>query len=193
VKTRYALAFAFVLSAVVPASSQTEAGVTVYGAFSSQPNGIAIACVLNCPIGADHVNAGVGIEGLISHSFANLHLASLSIELPVLAIPDRGTNSPGASFSTLAVTPDLRLNIVPHAPITPFLSAGGGIVHFSGNTPSATKGAVAFGGGVDMKTAVPLLNVRIAVKDLVTPWPSILPKSGVMNNVLVGGGVVLRF
>jgi hypothetical protein len=33
----------------------------------------------------------------------------------------------------------------------------------------------------------------VEVKDLLTPWPGLFPKSGVMNNVVAGGGVIFRF
>ena len=172
----------------------------VSGVVSSQPEGIFtinVTCPINgCPPGigiADHVNAGVGYEGFLAHRIAGFHAASLSIELPVLGIPNRGTNISNVSFSTVAVTPALRLSFAPKSSISPYISAGGGIVHFGGDASSVTHGAGRFGGGLDFKTPVPHLGVRFEVKDLITPWPSVFPKSGVMNNVLFGGGVLLKF
>jgi hypothetical protein len=176
----------------LPAFSQTEAGVVVHGVFSSQPSFVAITCVIPCPVTATHVNNGVAIEGFVSRSIVNVHVASLSLELPLVDIPNRGTNL-NASFSTFALTPGVRLSFLPHSGVSPFLSAGGGFAHFSGDMPSATKGAVLTGGGIDFKTRVPLIGIRVEAKDLLTPWPSLVRGSGVMNNVLVGGGLVLRF
>jgi hypothetical protein len=181
------------------AFAQTEAGFMVNGVVSSQPQGIAIAItcpVTGCPAGfplATHANAGVGYEGFLAHRLVGFHAASLSVELPVLGIPNRGTNLSNLSFSTVAVTPGLRLSFVPHQSVSPFLSAGGGIVHFSGDTSSVTHGAARFGGGIDFKTPLPHLGARIDLKDLITPWPSLFPKSGVMQNFVFGGGVVFKF
>jgi len=181
------------------ALAQTETGFVVHGLFSGQPNQsgfISLICpVTGCPQPsptADHVNAGVSFEGFVARRIVNAHLASLSIELPVLAMPNRGTNL-ASSFTTVAVTPGLRANFLPGKGVSPFLSAGGGIVHFSGDTPSATHGAGLFGGGFDFKTPLPHLGVRFEVKDLITPWPGLFLKSGVMNNVVAGGGVVFKF
>jgi hypothetical protein len=190
------------LVAPLPIFAQTEAGFMVSGVVSSQPDGIAIIAVTcpvtGCPPGvanpiATHVNAGAAYEGFLAHRVVGFRAASLSVELPVLGIPNRGTNLNNVSFSTVAVTPGLRLSFVPHQSVSPFLSAGGGIVHFSGDTSSVTHGAARFGGGIDFKTPLPHLGARFEVKDLITPWPSLFPKSGVMQNLLFGGGVVFKF
>jgi len=190
------------LIAPLAAFAQTEAGFTVNGVVSSQPNGIAVIAVTcpvtGCPPGstnpiATHVNAGAAYEGFLAHRLVGFEVASLSVELPVLGIPNRGTNLSNASFSTVAVTPGLRVSFVPKASISPYLSAGGGIVQFSGDTSSVTHGAARFGGGLDFKTPLPHLRVRVDLKDLITPWPSLFPKSGVMQNFLFGGGVVFKF
>jgi hypothetical protein len=201
-KITRAVLLAFLLATPLTAFAQTEVGFMVNGVVSSQPEGIsriAIVCpVTGCPGNpsgpiADHVNTGVSYEGFLAHRLVGFHAASLSIELPVLGIANRGTDLSNVSFSTVAVTPDLRLSFAPKASISPYISAGGGIVHFSGDASSVTHGAGRFGGGLDFKTPVPRLGVRFEVKDLITPWPSVFPKSGVMNNVLFGGGVVLKF
>lgn len=180
----------------LPALAQNEAGFVAHGLFSTQPNGVAIG--VTCPIfgcpspTATHVNAGVSFEGFVARRLVNAHVASLAVELPVLVMPNRGTNL-ASTFSTVAVTPGVRVNFLPGQGASPFLSAGGGVVHFSGDTPSATHGAGLVGGGFDFKTPLPHLGARVEVKDLLTPWPGLLPKSGVMNNVVAGAGVVLKF
>jgi hypothetical protein len=187
------------LVAPLAALAQTETGFMVSGVVSSRPGDIAIAVtcpVPDCPPGrpiATHVNVGVAYEGFLAHRVANFQAVSLSVELPVLGIPSRGTNFGNVSFSTVAVTPGLRLNFAPQASISPYLSAGGGIAHFSGDANSATHGAARFGGGVDFKTPFPHIGGRIELKDLITPWPSLFPKSGVMQNFVFGGGVVFKF
>jgi hypothetical protein len=180
----------------LPALAQNEAGLVVHGLFSTQPNGVAIA--VTCPIfgcpspRASHVNPGVSFEGFVARRLVNAHLASLAVELPVLAMPNRGTNLTN-TFSTVAVTPGVRANFLPSQGASLFLSAGGGVVHFGGDAPSATHGAGLVGGGFDFKTPLPHLGARVEVKDLLTPWPGLFPKSGVMNNVVAGAGVVFKF
>jgi hypothetical protein len=64
------------------------------------------------------------------------------------------------------------------------------------------KGALQFGGGVDIKTGIPLLGFRAEVRDFVTDQPDFgivsiqtvgSPSLGRRHNVLAGGGIVLRF
>jgi hypothetical protein len=192
---------AFLLAAPLAAFAQTEAGFVVSGVVSSQPDNIAIIAVTcpvtGCPPGtspiASHVNAGAAYEGFLAHRLVGLHVASLSVELPVLGIPNRGTNLSNRSFSTVAVTPGLRLSFVPKGSISPYLSVGGGVTHFSGDASSVTHGAARFGGGIDFKTRMPHVGGRVELKDLITAWPSVFPKSGVMQNFLFGGGVVFKF
>jgi hypothetical protein len=71
------------------------------------------------------------------------------------------------------------------------------LVDFPG---TVNKGALQYGGGLDFKTGLPLLGFRAEVRDFVTTDPSSLlgpnftPQSGLHHhNLLVGGGVVLRF
>jgi hypothetical protein len=195
----WAVLAVIMLVAPLAALAQTETGFMVSGVVSSQPGGTAIAVtcpVTGCPPGlplATHVSTGVAYEGFLAHRVASFQAVSLSVELPVLGIPNRGSNLNNASFSTVAVTPGLRLSFAPKASISPYLSAGGGIAHFSGDTSSATHGAARFGGGLDFKTPLPHIGGRIELKDLITPWPSLFPKSGVMQNFVFGGGVVFKF
>lgn len=201
-RINWAVLSPILLAAPLAVRAQTETGFMVSGVVSSQPDGIAVIAVTcpvqGCPPGstngiATHANAGAAYEGFLAQRLVGFHAASLSVELPVLGIPNRGTNLNNISFSTVAVTPGLRLSFVPKASISPYLSAGGGIVHFSGDASSVTHGAARFGGGIDFKTPLPHVGVRMDLKDLITPWPSVFPKSGVMQNFVFGGGVVFKF
>jgi hypothetical protein len=190
------MVIALLFAGPLGAFAQTEAGVVLSGAFSTQPgSSVCPAAVLlgGCPVAPGHVNPGVSIEGILAHSVANFHVTRLSLELPVSAIPRRGTDLPGITFSTLVVTPGMRLSFVPKQPVSPFFTAGAGLAHFSGNTHSITKGAVAFSGGVDFKTPISHVAVRTEVRDLIAPWPSLITKNGLSNNVMAGAGFVFRF
>lgn len=92
----------FLLVAPLAVFAQTEAGLVLNGVFSSQQRSvsiIAITCpVSGCSPSSPNANNGVSFEGFLAHRFAN---SSVSVELPVLVIPNRGTDLPGVSFSTV--------------------------------------------------------------------------------------------
>jgi len=145
------------------------------------------------------------LEGAASVRLLNAHLASLHVELPVAGIPSQSTStSPGAfHLSALFITPGFKLKVLPVAPISPWVSVGGGWAHYSTSDTTLTvnKGAVEYGGGLDFKTGLPLLGFRAEVRDFVTSdpsalliGPSVTPMKGLHHHsVLVGGGIVLRF
>jgi hypothetical protein len=135
-------------------------------------------------------------------------VASLSLELPVAGITSQKitlASTPGTvvdNLSTLFITPGLRLKVLPIAPISPWVSFGGGWARYSLDSGTKTnKGAVQYGGGLDFKTGLPLLGFRAEVRDFVTGDPdfglgSVLAgtTSGLHHhNILAGGGIVLRF
>jgi hypothetical protein len=144
------------------------------------------------------------LEGTLGARLINAHLVSLHVELPIAGIPSQKvsfSDTAGAfvsNLSTIFVTPALRLKLAPIAPISPWLSVGGGLAHYNGGSGNtANKPAVQFGGGIDFKTGLPLLGFRAEVRDFVTGDPdflSLVNNSGLHHhNVLAGGGLVLRF
>jgi len=191
------------LAAPAGAFAQTEAGFMVNGVVSNQAEilrlnaAAAIGCFLPfctpAPPQATHVNAGVSYEGFVAHRLVGFRAAFLSFELPVLGIPNRGTDLSNVSYSTVAVTPGFRFTFFPKASTSPYISFGGGIVHFSGDGPSVTHGGARFGGGFDAKTPLPHLGLRIEVKDLMSARPPVQDTSGGLHNVLFGGGVLFKF
>lgn len=133
---------------------------------------------------------------------------ALHFEIPVLFTPstDITTSNLTAlkSYSSLFVTPALRLKLVPELPFSPWISAGGGIVHFNPgsttqggatvNTQSVTKGAAQAGVGADIHPPLLPVAFRFEVRDFYTGLPNLNTVSiKVRHNLLVGGGVVLRF
>jgi hypothetical protein len=146
------------------------------------------------------------MEGTLGVRMLNAHVVSLHLELPVAGIPSQNLSfqsSPSQvvdHLSTVFVTPAVRIKIVPAAPISPWFSVGGGAAHYSVDSgTSTTKAALQFGGGLDFKTGLPLLGFRAEVRDFVTGDPDLnvidlaKPSGLHHHNVLVGGGVVLRF
>lgn len=65
---------------------------------------------------------------------------------------------------------------------------------FNNSPKSDTKGAFQVGGGLDFKARLPLLGFRIETRDFITGPPSLTSLTNKhLNNLFVGGGIVLRF
>jgi hypothetical protein len=149
------------------------------------------------------------LEGVPAFRLLNAEVASLHFEVPIAGIPSTQvtlSSTPSSvvdHINTLFVTPSLRLKLLPIAPISPWVSFGGGWARYGLDSGTRTnKGAVQYGGGLDFKTGFPVLGFRAEVRDYVTGDPnfglgSVLAgntKGGLHHhNVLAGGGIVLRF
>ena len=147
------------------------------------------------------------LEGAVAVRLLNAHLASLHVEVPVAGIPSTTITEPITSttldhLSTVFITPGLRLKILPIAPVSPWVSVGGGWAHYSLKDTGLTqnKAALEYGGGLDFKTGLPLLGFRAEVRDFVTGDPNfnlgnLFSSGGGLHhhNILAGGGLVLRF
>jgi hypothetical protein len=149
------------------------------------------------------------LEGVPAFRLANVKVASLHLEVPIAGIPSQKVTLATTPttlidhINTVFVTPSLRLKLLPVAPISPWVSFGGGWARYGLDSGARTnKGAVQYGGGLDFKTGLPVLGFRAEVRDFVTGDPnfglgSVLAgntKSGLHHhNVLLGGGLVLRF
>lgn len=150
------------------------------------------------------------LEGVPAFRLANAKVAALYFEVPIAGIPSQKltlSSTPSTvidHISTVFVTPSLRLKLLPIAPISPWASFGGGWARYGLDSAGTrtNKGAVQYGGGLDFKTGFPVLGFRAEVRDFVTGDPnfglgSVLAgntKGGLHHhNVLLGGGLVLRF
>jgi hypothetical protein len=201
--------FAILLFSAAALAQTADASFIIGGSFVSdlkQSTPSANTSTINT-VKFDH---HLMLEGAVSLRMLNAHIASLYLEVPAAGIPSQTlTGAPQISnlsgfvtrMSALFVTPGFKLKVVPGAPISPWASLGAGwarysLVDFPG---TVNKGALQYGGGLDFKTGVPLLGFRAEVRDFVTTDPSSLQgtftqQSGLHHhNVLVGGGVVLRF
>jgi hypothetical protein len=142
---------------------------------------------------------------------ATFKLASLHLEVPIAHIPaapvtfTNAFGTPqhlGEEFSAVFITPSLQFRFGPGSPVSPFVSLGGGWAHYA--LPDHNNfGALQFGGGVDVKTRIPLLGIRAEARDFMTAQPNfaggtLFPpgSQGIpsrRHNVLVGGGIMLHF
>jgi hypothetical protein len=133
---------------------------------------------------------------------------ALHLEIPVLFTPSTDISTSNLttlkSYSSFFVTPALRLKLVPGSPFSPWISAGGGIVHFNPgsttqggttiNTHSVTKSAVQAGVGADIHPPLLPLAFRLEARDFYTGLPDLNTVGiEVRHNLMVGGGIVLRF
>lgn len=133
---------------------------------------------------------------------------ALQLEIPFTAVPTSNISVSNVlvskSYSSFYVTPGLRLKLAPDSGFSPWVAAGVGIVHFNpsstnlGGTTntlsSTTKSAYSVGGGIDLHSKGSPLGFRFEARELYTGVPRIaIPKISIHNNVLLAGGIVLRF
>jgi len=151
-------------------------------------------------------NHEIFVQGAVALRWIDAKVASLYLEVPIAGISSQKitVGTPSATLdhlTTIFVTPGVRLKLLPISPISPWVSAGFGLAHYSSEDAGVTnKGAVQFGGGVDFKTRLPVLAIRAEARDFLTGDPkfALVPprtRSGGLHhhNILVGGGFVLRF
>jgi hypothetical protein len=203
---RFFILLAVVSIATVAVAQKADVAFTVGGSFVSDIQGVtaltATTTVLGPTLQTDH---HLFLEGTFAVRILDAKAASLAVELPIAGIPSqslRFAENPSVvidHLSTVFVTPSLRFKVLPAAAISPWASVGGGWAHYALDSGGGSnKGALQFGGGLDFKTGLPLLGFRAEIRDFLTSDPELLTplaKTGGLrhNNVLVGGGLVLRF
>jgi hypothetical protein len=189
-----------VLLPLTAVAQQNELSLTFGGNFTISPKGSRFCeVILTCPTGpvSVDVSPGFAIAGSFARRFADFKAAALYAEFPVLGTPTRsGPEIFSGDFSSIFFTPSIRAQFAPARSVSPFVSAGAGLAHYSGGG-SDTQWAIQFGGGLDFKTRLPHLGVRVELRDFVTGRPSIFSlinvTSGHLQQLYAGGGIVLRF
>ncbi|HEY2113920.1 MAG TPA: hypothetical protein VGJ51_02445 [Candidatus Angelobacter sp.] len=200
IRFRFAVLLVSLFIASAAFAQSNDVAVSFGGTFSPGLTGQPICeAILVCPAGpvSRSLTPAFSVEGAYAHRLANFRLASLHLELPVMFATSRNTGFLDPDFSTFFFTPSLRLKFLPSSGISPFFSAGGGLARFNSNTASDTRGAFQLGGGVDIKTRLPLLGFRIETRDFITGRPGIPSFASItsdhLHNLFVGGGVTLHF
>jgi hypothetical protein len=205
---RFSILIVILCASTFAMAQKADAAFVVGGSFVSDTQNTFLSPsvpTLTSTIKTDH---HVFLEGALAVRLADAKLASLYVELPVAGIPSQKltfSSTPSTvidHLSTVFITPGLRLKVLPIAPISPWVSFGGGWARYSLDSGVKTnKGAVQYGGGLDFKTGLPLLGFRAEVRDFVTGDPNfglgtvLAGNNGGLHhhNILVGGGIVLRF
>lgn len=210
---RYSILFVILCASTFAVGQKADAAFVFGGSIVSNTTGTFTIPVFPFDNGAtfktDH---HIFLEGTLGIRVLNAHAVALYAELPVAGIPSQKVSVFLSTISTILpintdkmgsvfITPGIRVKVLPDAPISPWASVGGGWGRYSLESgPSENKAALQYGGGLDFKTKLPLLGFRGEVRDFVTADPrfgfsSIFAASSGLHhhNILVGGGIVLRF
>jgi hypothetical protein len=159
-----------------------------------------------------HSGKGITFGGEYARRLFVTPIFSLSGEVVAVYNPDEDLNAGGTNnavvptdYKQLFVTPAARLNLFPTTAVSPWVSLGGGIAHFSqgnaldfgGTNPgkSTTSGVLQGGVGLDVKL-VGSVYIRGEARDFWSGEPDFpLAPTGKtrQHNYFVGGGVFWRF
>jgi hypothetical protein len=178
---------------------------------AAQANELAVLGGGHFPINSPvDVDPGIAVQGNFAHRIFHVPLASIYLEVPVVATFNVDLNRqlgillvPGvpSKYSALFVTPGLKLKLAPEFPLSPYFVSGGGDARFRSSdtgtfNDTSSSGVFDVGGGLDAKLA-PFISLRGEVRDFYSGRPRLNISLGDLNNrqhnVVVMGGIVLRF
>ena len=209
---RSSILLCVLLAASGALAQRADVAFVAGGAFASDAkvfNGI-VCITAPCPNTVTVQTADHGFfAGAVAYRLANFKLASLHVEVPLAGVPSSSvTFAPSTNviekFSSVFITPSLRVKLVPSAAISPFASVGGGWARYNSGANPHTKPALQVGGGLDIKTPLHYLGFRAEARDFITGQPDFglvfATTTGAgrsvqerRHNLLAGGGVVLKF
>jgi hypothetical protein len=138
-------------------------------------------------------------QGAGAFRIRDFKAASLYVELPVAVVPSQKMTVggvPAGHLISVFVTPSFKAKLFPKAPVSAFATLGGGWARYDFNSRITNKGALQFGGGLEIKTLIPHTALRFEVRDFVSGEPNLfLPGQPGFHrhNVLAGGGPVFTF
>lgn len=170
---------------------------------SAQKNEFAVTAGGQFPNNSEfNSGASWAVGASFAHRIFHAPLASLYWEIPVVGAPQNVMKAPfQTTYSSLFVTPGLKVKFAPEFPISPWLAGGIGVaryhnaanINFSDQT--STKAVFDIGGGIDWKIA-PFLSARGELRDFYSGLPDLASASGLsgrQHNVVPQVGLVLRF
>ena len=178
----------FVLSCLPALAQSNELAITAGGQFSSN----------------DFFTSGNSwaVGANFAHRIAGVPFVGLYFELPVVVAPKSVIHINSTDYSSLYVTPGLKLKFAPSFPISPYIAGGVGFARFHSGATSvtsdqtSTKAVFDIGGGLDFKIA-PFFSARAEVRDFYSGLPNFDLVSGGLsgrqNNVVPQVGLVFRF
>lgn len=169
----------------------------------AQKNELAVTAGGQFPNNSDFSSgASWAVGGNFAHRIIHAPLVSLYWEIPVVGAPRSIMKLPTrTSYSSLFITPGLKVKFAPEFPVSPYLAAGVGFARFHNGANStfsddtSTKAVFDVGGGIDWKIA-PFVSARAEVRDFYSGLPDLGLASGLsgrQHNVVPQVGLVLRF
>jgi hypothetical protein len=180
-------------------SSRHEIGLTL-GGLLSQHRGLGT--------NSFELSAGTALQANYGYRLIGGRRAALYGEVHLLANPQREVSSMNTGLTrdvaSLFVTPGIRVKFAPDRAVAPYFAVGGGWSLFEHSTTSLagqpnpaartnSHGVFDYGGGVDIKFWR-FVGLRGEVRDFYSGNPAYnVPLSGGQHNVVIGGGIVLKF
>jgi hypothetical protein len=150
-----------------------------------------------------NLGAAWALEGTFAHRIYSLPLVAISAELPIAGstqspIPTLSGLTLTRGYSSLFITPGLRLTLAPSFFISPYLSAGIGYGRFNqqlftGGTSANGSAAFDIGGGLDLKI-LPHVSLRGELRDFNSGGVGLQTLVfGRQNNLFATVGLAIRF
>ncbi|MBV9181681.1 MAG: outer membrane beta-barrel protein [Acidobacteria bacterium] len=151
-----------------------------------------------------NIGAAWAIEATYARRFLSLPVVSISGELPWAtsfqsSIPTFNGTTLARSYTSLFITPGLRLRLAPSFLVSPYVSAGLGYGRFNrqllnGTTSPEGTFALDVAGGLDLKV-LPFVSLRGELRDFNSStfgFQSLI-SGGRQNNVFLTFGLGVRF
>jgi hypothetical protein len=173
----------------LPAAAQSnELAISGGGQISFNPN--------------SNVGTGVLLQGSYARRLIYVPTVALYAEFPLAAAfkvnSELPSNIAQGDYSSLFITPGLKLKLVPEAPVSPFFTVGFGWARFrqesTGTLPDVTTNTnvTQFGFGTDFKIA-PYVSVRTEIRDYFSgPLGFNGSFTDRQHNIAASAGVVFR-
>lgn len=157
-----------------------------------------------------NLGAAWALEGSYARRIAGVPMLSIALELPIAgssgsSIPTLSGLNIATSYSSLFITPGVRVRLAPSFFLSPYLAAGIGYGRFDKTLitgVNTSNGTMAFdvGGGLDMKI-LPHISLRGEIRDFnsggldIPGVPSFLNSAatGRLNNLFITAGISVKF
>ena len=153
-----------------------------------------------------HFGKGVTFGGNYARHVMNTELLSVSGEVVFVLNADEDWHThvtPGGDYRSFFVTPGARANLFPDTAVSPWISAGGGFGHFSGNYTVTGSKPTNFGNTAGVFQAGVGLDVRFSGKFSIraeardfwsgTPALGVNISNTRQRNLFLAGGLVWHF
>ena len=202
----YLAATFFILVGLAGAQDEKNELTGILGRTFISDQGIAGATFFN-PV----VQSGKGLTFEVNYArrLYGAQVFAISAEVPAVFNLDEdlnaGANVVPQDYQQIFVTPSARFNLFPQTAVSPWLSFGGGVGHFSENSTlidgganpggSSTSGVIQGGIGLDVKLWR-RFSIRGEVRDFWSGTPDLpLATTGHtrQHNFFLGGGLVWTF